>query len=147
MPQIKIHPPKQLPETEISEQDFQDWCNELEIWLGGDNDMARFMQDGIYSEWQSQERNPVRIQELSANDPERPAAGVLNRDDVVAELLRKRRRVKSFHWTSGTERVKEYVRCHSQTFHLSQLGLQQNLRGLRHTTERSSLSECSRIEV
>ena len=92
MPQVKIHPPKQLPETKISEQEFQDWSNELEIWIGGDNDMARFMQDGIYSELQSQERNPERIQELSDRDPDRPAAGVPNRDDVVAELLRRRRR-------------------------------------------------------
>ena len=92
MPQVKIHPPTRLPETKISEQEFQDWTNELEIWIGGDNDMARFMQDGIYNEWASQKRNPERLTELSDRDPDRPAAGVANRDDVVAELLRKRRR-------------------------------------------------------
>ena len=92
MPQIKIHPPKQLPETKISEQEFQDWCNELEIWVGGDRDMARFMQDGIYSEWASQERDPERLAALSPRDPDRPAAELLNRDDVVDELLRQRRR-------------------------------------------------------
>jgi len=41
MPAIKIHPPKPLPEQAISEQEFQDWKNELEIWLGEDDSMAR----------------------------------------------------------------------------------------------------------
>ena len=54
--------------------------------------MARFMQDGIYSEWASQERDPERLAALSPRDPDRPAADLLNRDDVVDELLRQRRR-------------------------------------------------------
>ena len=57
MPQIKIHPPKQLPEQVISQQEFEDWQNELEIYLGQDENMARFMTDGIYATWQSQEQN------------------------------------------------------------------------------------------
>ena len=48
---LKIYPPKQLPEHHISEQDFQDWSNELEIYLGADDDMARFMPDGRYHTW------------------------------------------------------------------------------------------------
>ena len=97
MPQIKILPPNRLPETSISEQDFEDWVNELEIWLGGDDTMARFMRDGIYRDWQSLERNPDRLDVLNDRDPDRPAAEVANRDDVVAELLRKRRReLKTF---------------------------------------------------
>ena len=66
MPQVKIHPPKQLPEQTLSEQEFQDWQNELEIWLREDDNLARFMQDGRYNTWQSQEANPHRIQELDA---------------------------------------------------------------------------------
>ena len=61
MPAIKIHPPKPLPEQAISEQEFQDWQNELEIWLGEDDNMARFMTRGIYQRWQSQEQLPERI--------------------------------------------------------------------------------------
>ena len=61
MPAIKIHPPKPLPEQAISEQEFQDWQNELEIWLGEDDNMARFMTGGRYHRWQSQEQFPHRI--------------------------------------------------------------------------------------
>ena len=49
MPHIKIHPPKQLPEHSISQQEFEDWQNELEIYLGQDKTMARFMSDRIYN--------------------------------------------------------------------------------------------------
>ena len=54
MPHIKIHPPKQLPEHSISQQEFEDWQNKLEIYLGQDKSMARFMTEGIYKstkEW------------------------------------------------------------------------------------------------
>ena len=54
--------------------------------------MARFMADGRYITWQSQEENPNRITELHNRDPERPAEDVQNRDDVLADLLNKRRR-------------------------------------------------------
>ena len=62
MPQIKIHPPNQLPEQAISQQQFEDWVNELEIYLGQDENMARFMTDGLYQQWSSQEQDPNRIQ-------------------------------------------------------------------------------------
>lgn len=47
MPGIKIHPPKQLPEHSLSQQEFEDWTNELEIYLGQDAAMARFMAGGV----------------------------------------------------------------------------------------------------
>ena len=97
MPAIEIHLPKPLPEQAISEQEFQDWQNELEIWLGEDDNMARFMTGGRYNTWQSQEANPQRLQELNAQDPDRTQQGVANRDDVLADLLAKRRRqLKTF---------------------------------------------------
>ena len=65
MLQIKIHPPKQLPEHSLSQQEFEDWQNELEIYLSQDDSMARFMADGHYSTWQSQEENLNRIMELN----------------------------------------------------------------------------------
>ena len=92
MPQIKIHPPKQLLEHSLSQQELKDWQNELEIYLSQDDNMARFMADGRYSTWQSQEKNPNRITELHNRDPERPAEDVQNREDILANLLNKRRR-------------------------------------------------------
>ena len=97
MPAIKIHPPKPLPEQAISKQEFQDWQNELEIWLGEDDNMGRFMTGGRYETWQSQEAFPNRIDQLHPRDPERPQNDAANREDVLADLLAKRRRqLKTF---------------------------------------------------
>ena len=71
MPAIKIHPPKPLPEQVLSEQEFQDWQKELKIWLGEDNNMARFMTEGRYNTWQSQETNPHRLYALDQHDSDR----------------------------------------------------------------------------
>ena len=92
MPGIKIHPPKQLPEQSISQQEFEDWTNELEIYLGQDEAMARFMAGGIYDTWTSQEADPNRIQIVAPEDPQTPRDDAANRVAVMAELLAKRRR-------------------------------------------------------
>ena len=98
MPQIKIHPPKQLPEHSLSQQEFEDWQNELEIYLGQDENMARFMSDGRYDTWQSQEENPDRIQQLHHRDPDRLAPDADNREDRVADLLTKHRNSYGHSW-------------------------------------------------
>ena len=54
--------------------------------------MARFMTEGIYNTWTSQEENNQRIVELNERDPNRPEENAANRADVIAELLSKRRR-------------------------------------------------------
>ena len=92
MPTIKIHPPKQLPEHSLSQQEFEDWTNELEIYLGQDEAMARFMTGGIYETWTSQEANPNRIPDVLDLDPNLPAEDAANRPAVMGELLAKRRR-------------------------------------------------------
>ena len=92
MPTIKIHPPKQLPEHSLSQQEFEDWTNELEIYLGQDEAMARFMTGGIYETWTSQEANPNRIPAVLDLDPNLPADDAANRPAVMVELLAKRRR-------------------------------------------------------
>ena len=90
MPTIKIHPPKQLPEHVLSQQEFEDWTYELEIYL--DEAMARFMIGVIYETWTSQEADPHRIPAVSDQDPNLPAADAVNRPAVMLELLAKRRR-------------------------------------------------------
>ena len=92
MPSIKIHPPKQLPEQAISQQEFEDWTNELEIYLGQDEAMARFMIGGIYANWASQEADPDRLAAISNQDPNLPAEDAVNRPALQQELLNKRRR-------------------------------------------------------
>ena len=97
MPQIKIHPLKRLPEHTLSKQEFQNWQNKLEIWLGEGNNMAHFMTEGRYNTWLSQKANPKRLLVLDQNDPDRPEENVRNRQDLLDELLAKRRRqLKTF---------------------------------------------------
>ena len=92
MPGIKIHPPKQLPEHSLSQQEFEDWTNELEIYLGQDENMARYMTDGLYQRWSSQEQDPNRLPAVLDGDPDTPAVAAENRDARMTELLAKRRR-------------------------------------------------------
>ena len=73
MPQIKIHLPKQLLEQAISQQKFEDWQNELEIYLGQDENMARFMEGGLHANWSSQEQDPNHIPDILAGDPDTPS--------------------------------------------------------------------------
>ena len=63
----------------------------MEIYLGQDEAMARFMIGGIYQTWSSQEADPNRI-EVSEQDPNLPADDAANRPAVMLELLAKRRR-------------------------------------------------------
>ena len=90
MPGIKIHPPKQLPEHSLSQQEFEDWTNELEIYLGQDEAMARFMTGGVYQDWTSQEANPHRIPAVLDGDPQIPEEDAANRVAIMTELLSKK---------------------------------------------------------
>ena len=84
MQSIKIYPPAQLLDKNLSEQKFEAWQTELEVWLGEDDDMARFMGNGIYREWTSAEVLSNRIAAISANDVE------------GADLGKHRRQLKMF---------------------------------------------------
>ena len=92
MPSIKIHPPSPLPDKNLSEQLFQEWKNELEVWLGEDDHMARYMQDGIYSTWTSEEHYPQRIDTINNMDPDRPDPAAVNNVVLTQALLNKRSR-------------------------------------------------------
>ena len=76
----------------MSQQEFKDWTNKLEIYLGQDEAMARFMTGGVYANWISQEANPHRIPAVLAEDPQLPEENAANRAAVMTELLSKRRR-------------------------------------------------------
>ena len=66
MPTIKIYPPTQLSERDVTETQFNIWQEELEIYLMQEKDFAVFIQGGAYSNWESQETNKDRIPALKA---------------------------------------------------------------------------------
>ena len=68
MPSIKIYPPSQLPDREVSETQFSIWCEELEVYLAQEEDFAQFLPKGKYANWQSKEVNPEQIQKLHNDD-------------------------------------------------------------------------------
>ena len=85
MPAIKIFPPKQLPDEGLSEHSFEAWNSKLEVFLGVNDDMARFLQDGSYSSWQSEETLHGRIQTLNLADEI-----TVNREPTEPEKVAKR---------------------------------------------------------
>ena len=107
---MKLYPPQNLPETSLSEQQFLEWKNELEIYLGNDDQMARFMTGGKFDVWRSEERDPHRLEALHENDPDRPAPDARNRQDLMDELLDKRRRqLKTF--------LRQIAKCSSKNLY------------------------------
>ena len=99
MPAIKIFPPKQLPDKGLSDQKFEAWTTELEVWLGKDDEMTRFMEDGQYSTWLAEKFSPGRIPDLSRLDPVtvNAEANEQAKIDKKAEIISKRKRqLKTF---------------------------------------------------
>ena len=72
MPTIKIYPPTQLPDRNVTETQFSIWCEELEVYLAQEEDFAQFLSDGKYSVWQSKEVNADRITQLHNEDVPNP---------------------------------------------------------------------------
>ena len=85
--------------------------------------MARFMMDGRYHTWQSQEQNPLRIQDLDPNDPDRPQPEANNREDLLADLLNKQCRQLDFPGISSKMCFKEHVRVYSLSRNLTLLNI------------------------
>ena len=70
MPSIKIYPPSQLPDREVTETQFSIWKEELEVYLGQEPDFVCFLPGQPYENWQSYEVNQDRIgiRDLKAED-------------------------------------------------------------------------------
>ena len=91
--------------------------------------MARFMTGGKYHRWTSEANDPDRIQVLHDNDPDRPAPEALNRDDLIEELLDKRRRqLRKFLGQIAKCASKNFVYYYHQTCNISRLDISQNQR-------------------
>ena len=65
MPTIKIHPPTQLPDRNVSETQFNIWKEELEVYLSQEDDFAVFLNGGMYQTWTCAETNSLRVLMLS----------------------------------------------------------------------------------
>ena len=92
MPSLKIYPPTQLPDRNVTETQFNIWQEELEVYLMQEKDYAIFLKDGAYDTWESLETNKDRIAALKAEDIIEADVAV-NRSELQAqaannELLR-----------------------------------------------------------
>ena len=61
MPSIKIYPPAQLPDRNVSEIQFNIWKEELEVYLSQEKEFKIFLPGQAYSEWESAEAYNERI--------------------------------------------------------------------------------------
>ena len=68
MPSLKIYPPTQLPDRNVTETQFNIWQEELEVYLMQEKDYAIFLKDGDYDTWESLETSKDRIAALKAED-------------------------------------------------------------------------------
>ena len=68
MATIKVYPPSQLPDREVSETQFKIWIEELEVYLSQVERYEVFLKDGDYPEWTSQENNENRLTEVKGAD-------------------------------------------------------------------------------
>ena len=94
MPSIKIYPPSQLPDRNVSETQFNIWTEELEVYLSQEKDFAIFLPGGTYEGWGSFETNNSRIPNLNPADRV-IAGGNINAEQAEAqnrEKLIKRQR-------------------------------------------------------
>ena len=89
MPTIKIYPPRQLPDRNVSEIEFYIWKEELEVYLSQEEDFRHFLDDGSYNSWiSSKEYASVdRIVTLANVDENQEDGG-----DDEAESVRNRKR-------------------------------------------------------
>ena len=70
MPSIKVHPPERLPEGELSEQDFQAYKTELEVFLSMDEKLRPFLNLGGYDRWVAAEEGGQQLRERHMGDNE-----------------------------------------------------------------------------
>ena len=68
MPSIKIYPPAQLPERNLTETQFSIWKEEMEVYLSQEKNFKIFLPDQPYQNWESAESYSHRIRALNDGD-------------------------------------------------------------------------------
>ena len=98
MPTIKIYPPSQLSDRNVSEIEFNIWKEELEVYLSQENSFQQFLEDGKYDNWKKEEesRNGKRITELDAEEGQDANGDALTPDIVERLLTQKNRDQRTF---------------------------------------------------
>ena len=98
MPTIKIYPPSQLPDRNVSEIEFNIWKEDLEVYLSQEESFRQFLEDGKYDTWKKEEdsRNGKRITELKAEEGQDENGDVLAPDVVERVLKQKNRDLRTF---------------------------------------------------
>ena len=84
---IKVLPPERLPEGELTEQDFQTYKTELEVFLQLDEKFHHFFPGGAYQEWEAGEDGEERLKETQR---------VGEVDDTPAKLARRNMDLRLF---------------------------------------------------
>ena len=92
MPTIKIYPPSQLPDRNVSETEFNIWKKELKVYLSQEESFQQFLEDGKYKSWKKQEEaiNGSRIELLAAE--RRDGNGDELAPNEIERLLKQRNR-------------------------------------------------------
>ena len=113
MPQIKVYPPTQLPDREVSETQFKIWLEELEVYLSQEEKFQVFLEGGDYALWESQEENTNRITELKGGDLTRPNRSGPSDTAKLKERIRDLRTVLSIVGKCVSQGHYEAVMRHS----------------------------------
>ena len=90
MPSLKIYPPSRLPDSNVTETQFNMWQEELEVYLSQEADFKVFLPNKLYADWSSYEENPDRIRALKDRDVVREnndatAGRIITHDQAIAE--------------------------------------------------------------
>ena len=90
MPSLKIYPPSRLPDSNVTETQFNMWQEELEVYLSQEADFKVFLPNKLYADWSSYEENPDRIRALKDRDVvtennDATAGRIITHDQAIAE--------------------------------------------------------------
>ena len=121
MPTIKIYPPSQLPDRNVSETEFNIWKEELEVYLSQEESFQQFLEDGKYESWKKQEEaiNGNRITELVIAERQDANGVALAQNEIDRLLKQKNRELRTFLSIIGkcvSQGHYSYVVKHSQGF-------------------------------
>ena len=83
MPTIKIYPPSQLPERNLTETQFSIWKEELEVYLSQEKSFKIFLPGQPYETWESAEAYNDRIRNLNEGDEVRQSADITHDEAIV----------------------------------------------------------------
>ena len=83
MPTIKIYPPTQLPERNLTETQFSIWKEELEVYLSQEKTFKMFLPDQPYHTWESAESYGDRIRNLNDDDIIRASVDITQEEAMV----------------------------------------------------------------